>query len=116
MPARGAGLNSSPCVPRWVAWACSRARSPPPVAGSLQGSWHVYAVRWTPEGYTFYLDGVAQWATSDGLSRRPEFIKLTCEVQDRRWAGRIPAGGYGSRGESRVGMQVDWVRVWQAER
>ncbi len=90
--------------------------APPAGAGSLQGRWHVYAVHWTPQGYTFYLDGVAQWATSDGLSRRPEFIKLTCEVQDRGWAGRIPAGGYGSRGVSRVGMQVDWIRVWQAER
>jgi len=89
--------------------------APPPGAVSLQGGWHVYAMRWTADGYTFYLDGVPQWETSEGLSRRPEFIKLTCEAQDRGWAGRIPAGGYGPRGASRVGMQVDWIRVWQLE-
>jgi beta-glucanase (GH16 family) len=87
-----------------------------PAAGSppLQGGWHTYAVLWTPERYTFFLDGVAQWATQTGVSRRPEFIKLTCEVQDASWAGHIPAGGYGSRGRSTTRMLVDWVRVWQS--
>lgn len=86
-----------------------------PVAGadSLQGGWHTYAVLWTPERYTFFLNGVAQWATQTGVSRRSEFIKLTCEVQDASWAGHIPAGGYGPRGRSTTRMQVDWVRVWQ---
>jgi beta-glucanase (GH16 family) len=86
-----------------------------PMAGAeaLQGGWHTYALLWTPERYTFFLDGVAQWATQAGVSRRPEFIKLTCEVQDASWAGHIPAGGYGPRGRSTTRMLVDWVRVWQ---
>lgn len=88
--------------------------APPGGAPPLQGGWHVYAVYWTADGYTFFLDDVPQWTTAEGLSRRPEFIKLTCEVQDRGWAGRIPAGGYGPRGAGRVGMQVDWVRVWES--
>jgi hypothetical protein len=79
----------------------------------LQGGWHTYALQWTPERYAFYLDGLRQWETSSGVSRRPEFIRLTCEVQDRSWAGRVPPGGYGSRAASRTRMQVDWVRVWQ---
>lgn len=82
-------------------------------AAPLHGSWHVYALRWTREAYTFYLDGVEQWTTQSGVSRRPEFIKLSCEVQDSSWAGRVPAAGYGSRASSRTRMQVDWVRVWQ---
>jgi beta-glucanase (GH16 family) len=82
-------------------------------AGPLHGDWHTYAVLWTAEGYTFFLDGVEQWMTRRGVSRRPEFIKLTCEVQDRSWAGRVPAGGYGTRDRSTTRMQVDWVRVWQ---
>ncbi len=90
------------------------AGAPPAGAPPLQGEWHVYAVYWTADGYTFFLDDVPQWSTSEGLSRRPEFIKLTCEVQDRGWAGPIPAGGYGPRGASRTGMQVDWVRVWES--
>ena len=87
--------------------------APPPGAAPLQGGWHTYAVLWTAESYTVYLDGVEQWTTRLGVSRRPEFIKLTCEVQDASWAGHIPAGGYGPRGRSTTRMQVDWVRVWQ---
>jgi hypothetical protein len=87
--------------------------APPPGVATLQGAWHVYALHWTADGYTFYLDGARQWATAQGVSRRPEFIRLTCEVQDRGWAGHIPAGGYGSPGVSATGMQVDWIRVWQ---
>lgn len=87
--------------------------APPAGALPLQGGWHVYAVLWTPERYTFYLDDVEQWATSVGVSHRPEFLMLTCEVQDASWAGRVPVGGYGPRGRSRTRLQVDWVRVWQ---
>ena len=87
--------------------------APTPGAVPLQGGWHVYALYWTDDGYTFYLDDVPQWTTAEGLSRRPEFIKLTCEVKDSGWAGDVPAAGYGTRTESRTRMDVDWVRVWQ---
>ena len=87
--------------------------APPAGAAPLQGGWHTYAVLWTPQSYAFYLDGVEQWATREAVSHRPEFIKVTCEVQDASWAGRIPSGGYGPRGRSVTRMQVDWVRVWQ---
>jgi beta-glucanase (GH16 family) len=87
--------------------------APPAGASPLQGGWHTYALHWTPSGYEFLVDGVRQWATAAGLSHRPEFIKLTCEVQNGSWAGAIPAGGYGSRVSSSTRMQVDWVRVWQ---
>jgi beta-glucanase (GH16 family) len=83
-------------------------------AAPLQGDWHTYAVLWTPDRYTFFLDGVEQWSTRAGVSRRPEYIRLTCEVQDASWAGHVPAGGYRRREESRTRMQVDWVRVWQS--
>ncbi len=79
----------------------------------LQGGWHTYALLWTEEGYTFFLDGVKQWSTQSGVSHRSEFIKLTCEVQDKSWAGFVPIGGYGLRTESNTRMEVDWVRVWQ---
>ncbi len=86
-----------------------------PAAGALplQGNWHTYAVLWTPESYRFFLDGIEQWSARSGVSRRPEFIKVTCEVQDTSWAGHIPLGGYGPRETSRTKMEVDWVRVWQ---
>lgn len=86
-----------------------------PLAGALplQGGWHTYAVLWTEESYTFFLDGVKQWSTQSGVSHRPEFVKLTCEVQNGSWAGFVPAAGFGSRSQSTTRMQVDWVRVWQ---
>jgi len=88
----------------------------PPGAPSLQRGWHTYAVHWTADGYRFLLDGAEQWTTQSGVSHRPEFIRLTCEVLDSAWAGRIPSGGYGAREQSTTRMQVDWVRVWQATR
>jgi beta-glucanase (GH16 family) len=87
--------------------------APPAGATPLQNGWHTYALLWTADGYEFFLDGVRQWATGEGVSRRPEFIRLSCEVQNASWAGSIPAGGYGSSTRSTTRMQVDWVRVWQ---
>jgi hypothetical protein len=85
----------------------------PAGTASLQGHWHTYGLLWTTDGYAFYLDGAEQWKTDRAVSRRDEFLLLTCEIEDRGWAGDIPAGSYGPRGESKTTMQVDWVRVWQ---
>ena len=89
--------------------------APEPGAAPLQGGWHTYAIHWTDQGYAFYLDGVRQWSSALGVSRRPEFIKVTCEVQHGSWAGAIPVRGYGTREGSSTRMQLDWVRVWQPD-
>ncbi|MDN6885071.1 family 16 glycosylhydrolase [Variovorax sp. CAN2819] len=78
--------------------------------------WHTLGLLWTPQGYEFYLDGAPKpyWTTDKGLSLSNEFIKLTCEIRDKDWAGDIPPDGYGPLGASTNGiMEVDWVRVWQ---
>jgi beta-glucanase (GH16 family) len=87
----------------------------PSNTSSLQGNWHTYALLWTPEVYRFYLDGKEQWHTDKAISRRSEFILLTCEIENRSWAGSIPEGGYGPREKSKTRMDVDWVRVWQPQ-
>jgi beta-glucanase (GH16 family) len=92
--------------------AGSTARVPPGTP-SLQGNWHTYGLLWTPDGYTFSLDGVDQWKTDRAVSGRSEFLLLTCEIEDKGWAGDIPAAGYGPRATSQTTMEVDWVRVWQ---
>ena len=84
-----------------------------PGSAPIQGAWRTFGVLWTATSYTFYVDGIVLWSETDAISRRPEVIQLTCEVQDASWAGDVPAGGYGSRATSTTGMQVDWVRVWQ---
>ncbi|MCX6909468.1 MAG: glycoside hydrolase family 16 protein [Verrucomicrobia bacterium] len=88
--------------------------TPPFSAMPLPGEWHTYALHWTPERYTFYYDGKEQWTTTNAVSRRSEFILLTCEITATNWAGRCPAEGYGSLADSKTKMEVDWVRVWQA--
>ncbi|MEY2514655.1 MAG: hypothetical protein QOJ89_2013 [bacterium] len=83
-----------------------------PLAGLDNGSWHTYALRWTPTDIVFLYDDVPIWSQSGPISRRSEYIILSSEV-GAFFAGPIPAGGYGSKTTSTTSMQVDWVRVWQ---
>lgn len=84
-----------------------------PDGGPIQGAWRTYSVLWTESGYTFYVDAVPLFSTSTAVSRRSEYVLLSCEVLDGSWAGDVPPDGYGSRAASTTGMDVDWVRVWQ---
>lgn len=55
------------------------------------GEVHKYALKWTPEEYVIYVDGVPTWATNyGGVSRTAEFLRLTVEIRDQ---------GYGPYGE-----------------
>jgi beta-glucanase (GH16 family) len=117
----GADISNTYVMPvHWDGYGASlksaSATGRPAVGASpLAGNWHVYAMLWTADQYVLYLDGVEQWRTSEAPSRRGEFIRLTCEVLNRGWAGSIPAGGYGTRAASTTRMSVDWIRVWQAQ-
>ena len=79
----------------------------------LQGNWHAYSLLWTPSEYVFFLDGIEQWRSRDAVSKRSEYIRLTCEALDKGWAGSIPATGYLGRHASTTRMQVDWLRIYQ---
>ncbi len=81
---------------------------------SLYGEWHTFALKWTPEYYVFYIDGVATWATAaGGVSHVQEFLRLTCEIDaGDKW------GPHGQRigafdTESSSEFLVDYVKVWQ---
>ncbi len=78
---------------------------------SFNGVWHTWAVLWTDKGYEFYMDGVKQWMTSNGLSKHEEHLCFSSVVSD--WTGPVPSGGFGSLEDSTTKMEVDWVRVWQ---
>jgi len=82
-----------------------------PLRGLSNGSWHTWALRWTPTALTFYYDGSATWSRTSPISRRSQYIILSSEV-GAFFAGAIPQGGYGSRLTSTTNMQVDYVRVW----
>jgi beta-glucanase (GH16 family) len=62
-------------------------------------SWHTFGLKWTSTGYTFYCDSIPIWTGSGGaVSQAPEYIILSSEVNSA-FAGAIPAGGYGARGD-----------------
>ncbi len=86
-----------------------------PDGSPIQGQWHTYGVLWTESGYAFYVDDVQLWTQDSPVSKRPEYINLTCEVADADWAGYVPKGGYGSLETSAAHMEVDWVRAWHAQ-
>ena len=92
----------------------TRTKRNKPAHGANEG-WHTYAVRWEPEGYTFYYDGQLAWSAPKEIpvSQAAQHLLLTCEVKDKGWAGAIPAGGFGSATESKVKMEIDWVRAWK---
>ena len=47
---------------------------------NLTEGYHTFGVEWTPEKYTFYVDGKESWSTTDGVSGTDEYIILSLEV------------------------------------
>ncbi len=67
--------------------------------------WHVFAVDWRPDGYTFYVDGRRAWETTDAISQTEEYIILSIEIG--KWAGDV------SKAKLPQQVMFDWVRVYQ---
>jgi beta-glucanase (GH16 family) len=85
----------------------------PGAARALHGhsdSWwsryHVFSVRWTPNGYIFRIDGVDTWRHFAHVSKRPQYLILSMLSSD--W--ELPRL---DRSTLPVSMKVDWVRAWQ---
>ncbi|MCA9138144.1 MAG: glycoside hydrolase family 16 protein [Planctomycetales bacterium] len=77
----------------------------------VQGDWHTYGLMWDDHSYTIFVDNVQVFQTTKAISKAPETLLLTTQVGDGRFAGKTPAGGYGSAVTPQ--MKVDWVRWWQ---
>lgn len=100
------------------------------VTGGLQGSglggsFHIYAMEWTPDFQKFYVDGVLTFTVNNStatypvepeapVSHRSEYFMLSSEVLNANWAGVIPTGGFGTKATSDSQMIVDYVRVYQS--
>lgn len=80
-------------------------------AGSdLYNGYHTFALKWTPNEYVFYIDGVASWASNaGGICRVPAFIRFTCEIKENG------IGPYGQKLGKLDGGQfkIDYVKVYQ---
>ncbi len=85
------------------------------VADRLAAGYHTYGFQWTPERYSFLVDDLKM---CDGgmspISHSTEWAILSSEVDDTstRWAGQIPAEGYGNLNDSTTKLFVDYVRYY----
>ena len=71
------------------------------------------SLEWTPEEYIFYIDGMESWRSSaGGVSRVPEYIKITGEISTLThhigdwWAGNPARSVFPDH------FLIDWVRVY----
>jgi len=73
----------------------------------LEKGYHTFALEWTPDSYTFYVDGVETWETGRAVSHRSEYIILSAEVG--KWAGDI------ARASLPDTVYFDYVRVYKRD-
>jgi beta-glucanase (GH16 family) len=78
-----------------------------PSSPGLTKGFHTVGCEWTPDSYTFYVDGRKTWETSTAVSRVPQYLILSGEVSS--WPGDI------SRASLPDSVIFDYVRVWQKE-
>lgn len=67
--------------------------------------YHVFAVEWTPQGYSFRIDGQETYRTTKAVSDKQVIVILSLLSSDWELDDMSKAG----KGSSKV----DWVRVWQ---
>lgn len=84
--------------------------------GSNSGNYHIYLLEWTPDYYKFFVDGKLTWTYKDNVSQRGEYIILSTEIQNDFWTGKIPAAGYGKKGEGKTIMKVDYVKYYSLKK
>ena len=65
------------------------------------GTWHRWALRWTPSGLTFYLDDAPIWSRSGPISQRGQFIILSSEI-GAFMAGQVPQTGRAALGSQKM--------------
>ena len=84
-----------------------RAKSSFPWPGIMDG-FHIFAMKWTPEEYISYVDGIETWRTKEGgVSQVPAFLRFTIEFS-QGWNGDIHKAKLPDE------FAVDYVRVYQA--
>ncbi len=76
----------------------------------LDKGFHVYGFEWTESAYRFFIDGKLQWEVQEPISKRPQFMILSSEVESGAWSAAIPEEGYGDRASGKTKIVVDYVR------
>lgn len=81
----------------------------------LGRGFHTYGLEWTETEYRFFVDGKLTWTAPTPVSKKNQFIILSSEVHDGRWAGKVPEAGYGNLETSTTRMVVDYVRFYEKQ-
>ncbi|MCL2105833.1 MAG: glycoside hydrolase family 16 protein [Oscillospiraceae bacterium] len=82
---------------------------------NLYDGWHTHGLLWTPDSYTFFVDGRAVWKTNAGdVSRVPEFLRLTVEIRRQEYGPYgAKLGEFANTKENPSVFEIDYVRVYQ---
>lgn len=80
----------------------------------LYDGFHTFGLKWTPEYYVFYIDGVPTWASmGGGVAKVKEFLRLTVEIDVGDGWG--PHGQKIGQFKSAPDFLIDYVKVYQNE-
>ncbi|MBR2467329.1 MAG: glycoside hydrolase family 16 protein [Clostridia bacterium] len=73
-------------------------------------AWHTFGLLWDESGYTFYVDGEEDGRITEPVSKTPQFILISTEVQGYRREDHTPT----KEARAAVGdtFLVDYVRVF----
>ena len=80
-------------------------------------NFNTYGVKWTPDAYTFYINGYEVAKTSwGGVSTKPEYLILSCEVDGGNGKPTKGWSGYIERNDKKTFKAeyiVDYVRAYK---
>ena len=74
--------------------------------------WHRFGMLWDEKGYTFYIDGEEDGQIAAPLSRRPQFILISTEVNGYRTRAYAPTEEARQAAAAGDTFLVDYVRVF----
>lgn len=68
--------------------------------------YHVFALLWTPDAITWYVDGAERWSIRNEFHRNPLHVMFDSEIMEA-WGGLPDPNDLPSR------FLIDYVRTWQ---
>ncbi len=74
-----------------------------------EDGFHTFGLQWSPEGYTFYVDGKVSWEIEGPVSHREQFILISTECNGYRYGGPAPELNKAVLPDYFV---VDYIRVY----
>lgn len=105
------------CIDHYLHWGgygkdhkCAHAGAGDPALDL--DAYHTFAVEWSKDGYTFYIDGKEDGHLDGPVSNCPEFILIGTEVQGYRSAEHAPTEEARAAAKAGDTFIVDYIRVF----